>query len=273
MKITSLVDNTSHAGLPVEHGLSLHIALDNRQNILFDMGQGSLFASNAATLGIDIASVDAAIISHGHYDHGGGLKTFLEKNSLAMVYINTHAFEPHYSLRATGLTYIGLDCDLKTNKRLILCNNETQIIDNGIILFSGVNDNCLYPTGNKLLYGPEKDINDDFCHEQSLIITENDKTVLFAGCAHTGILNIMQKAEKSTNRTITHVFAGMHLVKSGLSNNSESAFIHALSLKLLNHQGCRYYTMHCTGLPQYELLKKNMNDAIGYMSCGDTVII
>lgn len=79
MKITSLVDNTSHAGLPVEHGLSLHIALDNGQNILFDMGQGSLFASNAATLGIDIASVDAAIISHGHYDHGGGLKTFLEK--------------------------------------------------------------------------------------------------------------------------------------------------------------------------------------------------
>ena len=236
MKITSLVDNTSHAGLPIEHGLSLHIALDNGQNILFDMGQGSLFASNAATLGIDIASVDAAIISHGHYDHGGGLKTFLEKNRRAMVYINTHAFEPHYS-------------------------------------FSGVNGNCLYPTGNKLLYGPEKDINDDFCHEQSLIITENDKTVLFAGCAHTGILNIMQKAEKSTNRTITHVFAGMHLVKSGLSNDSESAFIHTLSLKLLNHQGCRYYTMHCTGLSQYELLKKNMNDAIGYMSCGDTVII
>ena len=77
MKVTSLVENTSRRGLPVEHGLSLHIQLDDGRQVLFDMGQRRLFADNAERLGIRLADVDAAIVSHGHYDHGGGL-TLLE---------------------------------------------------------------------------------------------------------------------------------------------------------------------------------------------------
>ena len=80
MKITSIVENTSIVGIPVEHGLSLYIQLDNGQNVLFDMGQRRLFAENAERLGLSIADVDTAIISHGHYDHGGGLSAFLEMN-------------------------------------------------------------------------------------------------------------------------------------------------------------------------------------------------
>lgn len=66
MKVTALVENTSRAGLPVEHGLSLHIRLDDGWQILFDMGQRRLFADNAERLGIDLADVDLAVISHGH---------------------------------------------------------------------------------------------------------------------------------------------------------------------------------------------------------------
>ena len=101
MKITALVENTvseeqaERLGLGREHGLSLYIEACGHR-ILFDMGQSGLFARNAAALGVDLAAVDLAVLSHGHYDHGGGLARFLELNGAAPVYLNEHAFEPHY---------------------------------------------------------------------------------------------------------------------------------------------------------------------------------
>lgn len=272
MKITSLVENTSQTGLPVEHGLSLHIHLDDGRQILFDMGQRRLFADNAERLDINLADVDMAVISHGHYDHGGGLRTFLGLNSKAKVYINHHAFEPHYSLRDEGLRYIGIDPELATDSRLVFCTDMTRI-DENIILFAGVKGERLKPSGNRLLFGPAKDTNDDFRHEQSLVIREGGKNVLFAGCAHSGIVNIMQKGIHVTGNPFTHVFSGMHLVKSGLTEEKETVFIQSLAAELSTHTNCRYFTMHCTGTVQYELLKREMGDGINYMGCGDVVEI
>ena len=76
MKITALTENTTQCGLPTEHGLSLYIETE-KHTVLFDMGQSDLLAQNAASLGVDLRKADAAVLSHGHYDHGGGLKTFL----------------------------------------------------------------------------------------------------------------------------------------------------------------------------------------------------
>lgn len=272
MKVTSLVENTSRTGLPVEHGLSLHIRLDNGRQILFDMGQHRLFAGNADRLGINLADVDFAVVSHGHYDHGGGLRAFIELNRKAKVYISKHAFEPHYSLHEEGLRYIGLDTALKTCDRFVFCEDETRI-SHHIILFAAVQGNHLKPTGNRLLFGPAKETNDDFRHEQSLIIQEGNKTVLFAGCAHTGIINIVRKARQTIGTPLTHVFAGMHLVKSGLTHGQEARFIQSLASELSAQADCQYFTMHCTGLTQYDALKKQMGKAIRYMSCGDKVEI
>ena len=202
MKVTSLVENTSRRGLPVEHGLSLHIQLDNGRQVLFDMGQRRLFADNAERLGIRLADVDVAIVSHGHYDHGGGLRAFLELNDKAKVYVHRHAFEPHYSLRESGLRYIGIDHDLATHERVVLCGDETRIGED-MVLFAGVDGQCLMPIGNRLLFGPRQDVNDDFRHEQSLIIKEKEKTVLFAGCAHHSL------AQELTAQAHCHYFT-MH---------------------------------------------------------------
>lgn len=272
MKITSLVENTSLVGLPVEHGLSLHIRMDDGRQVLFDMGQRRLFADNAERLGINLADVDMAVVSHGHYDHGGGLRTFLGLNSKAKVYVSRHAFEPHYSLRDDGLKYIGIDPELETDDRLVFCADVTRI-DKDIILFSGVNRDCLKPIGNRLLFGPAKETNDDFRHEQSLVVREGVKTILFAGCAHAGIVNIMRKGMLVTGTPFTHVFAGMHLVKSGLTEKDEATFIHSLADELSAHTGCRYFTMHCTGAVQYGLLKNELDDDISYMGCGDIIEI
>ena len=288
MRVTALVENTCvnvPSQLQVEHGLSLFIQTETDLRILFDMGQGTLFARNAAILGCPIADVDVAVISHGHYDHGGGLGEFLLLNGHAPVYLHRDAFQPHYSLRDEGLHYIGLDESLKDNPRIRLCAGCTSIIGNitakerldlkeiNIILFSEVTDNVLPPAGNRRLFGPVKNVCDDFCHEQNLIIREADKTILFAGCAHAGIVNIMLRAQEITGLPPTHVFAGMHLMKSGLSPAAEDLYIQNLAEALLNFKGTQYYTMHCTGLEQYAKLKAKMKDRMEYLSCGQSVIL
>lgn len=272
MRITSLVENTSRRGLPVEHGLSLYIQLEDGRNVLFDMGQSSLFAQNAERMGLKIQDVDIAIISHGHYDHGGGLATFLEQNSKAKVYLHPEAFEGHYSLRETGLHYIGLDKELAHNPRLISCTGTTTIAP-GLTLFSSVEGCCLLPHGNRLLFGPDKKTNDHFCHEQNLIIQEGKSTVLLAGCAHSGIINIMQRATSIIGHAPTHVLAGMHLVKSGLNEQEENHFIRNLASELKNYSSTQYLTMHCTGEEAYMKLRSVMGEQIDYLACGDSIDI
>lgn len=272
MKITALVENTSTCGLPSEHGLSLHILLSDMRSILFDMGQGELFLDNALRLGIDLAKVDLAVLSHGHYDHGGGLSTFLRINNLAKIYIHRKAFEPHYSLRPSGLEYIGLKKSLEGSDRLVFCDGTVTPSD-ALTIFGNVSGEAFKPYGNRLLFGPSESSNDGFEHEQNLLICENGTAVLIAGCAHSGIVNIINTASGLIGRVPDIVVGGMHLVKSGLSAEEEDRFISALAHQLLEFKGTRYLTMHCTGEEQYLRLKEIMRDRIEYLSCGESVEI
>lgn len=272
MKITVLVENTSTCGLPSEHGLSLHIQLSDRRSILFDMGQGDLFHDNATRLGIDLAKVSLAVLSHGHYDHGGGLSTFLRINNLAKIYIQRKAFEPHYSLRPSGLEYIGLDKSLESSDRLVFCDGTVTPSD-ALTIFGNVSGEAFKPYGNRLLLGPSESSNDGFEHEQNLLICENGTAVLIAGCAHSGIVNIINTASGLLGRVPDIVIGGMHLVKSGLTAEEEDRFISALAHELLEFKGTRYITMHCTGEEQHLRLKEIMRDRIEYLSCGESVEI
>src|SRR5665648_658871 len=96
MKILTLIENLVYKqGLVAEHGLAIYLETENRK-ILFDTGQTGLFLQNAQKLGVDIEDIDTLILSHGHYDHTGGLYPFLEKNSKAKVYAKSSIFTPKY---------------------------------------------------------------------------------------------------------------------------------------------------------------------------------
>lgn len=272
MKVTSLVDNESVVSMPVEHGLSLFVELHDGRTVLFDMGQGRLFADNALRLGLSIGDVDMAVVSHGHYDHGGGLRTFLGLNAKAPVYVHEDAFDPHYSLRDTGLAYIGLERSLRSDTRLVCCGDITKV-SSDIILFAGVHGDCITPPGNRLLFGPRSEVRDTFTHEQNMLIIGGGDVVLFAGCAHAGIVNIINKVWELTGLTPTHVFSGMHLVKSGLDAGAESRFVADLSRSLSAVPHCRYHTMHCTGLGSFARLRQVLPHSIDYLSCGESVVI
>lgn len=270
MRLSVWVENTSTRGLPVEHGLSLYLQTETHGTLLFDLGQGTLFAENAVRLGFEGCKVDRCFVSHGHYDHGGGLATFLALRPQTPVYVHRRAFEPHYSRRKDGWHEIGLDSSLRTHRQLIF-TDDICLVEPGLLLFAGVKGERLLPPGNRLLFSPVRVEPATFPDEQSLWVEEGGVRVLVAGCAHRGILNILDRAHELTGQWPTHVVAGMHLVKMGLSAEAEAEFIAQLAEGLRAVPGCRYYTLHCTGEGAYAELRKHLGSRIAYLACGDEV--
>ena len=258
MKITALVENTCESGkYSVEHGLSLYIETD-KHKILFDMGQTELFCENAKKLGVDLGKVDFAVLSHGHYDHGGGLERFMQINTFAPVYINKNAFGEHYNGTEK---YIGLDSGLKNNKRFVFCDEHYEI-DKGINLYSCNKCAKNYDMGSSglLLKQGDEFVPDSFYHEQYLMIEENDKKVLISGCSHKGILNIAEWFKADV------IIGGFHFSKLPLDDEL------ADYAKILDSHNTLFYTCHCTGTEQYDFMKKHMK-RLSYISTGETIEI
>ena len=142
MKVTILAANSicknDQLDLKPEHGLCIHIETDTF-NILFDVGKSDLFIRNAKKLNIDLSDGDILIISHGHFDHGGGLKHFFKINDKAKVFLHRKAVGEYYT-KILGLFpyYIGLDKKtIKNNAdRIVFINKETSINEN-ILLIDG----------------------------------------------------------------------------------------------------------------------------------------
>lgn len=258
MKITSLVENTcSNGNYDVEHGLSLYVEIGNKK-ILFDMGQTDLFVKNASIMGVDLSDVDAAVLSHGHYDHGGGLEKFLEINKKAPVYLSRYAFGPYYG---GADRYIGLKMDLNKNPRLVFVDEFSEI-DEGLTLYS-CNDNIReFELGSFGLTTVKngKIVDDDFCHEQYLLMEENGKKVLISGCSHKGIMDITKWFKPDV------LIGGFHFSKLPLDDKLKGY------AKYLNEFHTTFYTCHCTGVEQYEFMKQYMAN-LNYISTGDIVEI
>ena len=146
MIIKTLVENTSNSEvLGCEHGLSLYIETPAHR-IIFDMGASNLFAINARKVGVDLDLIDIAVLSHDHYDHGGGLKTFLDINTKAKIYLNTQTFGLRYSKTPRGEDkYIGIDRKLQDNDRFHYVDKYLRI-DDELELFSGVKQGELSPS-------------------------------------------------------------------------------------------------------------------------------
>lgn len=274
MIIKTLVENTSDSEvLGSEHGLSLYIET-KRHKLLFDTGAGELFAENARKMQVDLSKVDLAVISHGHYDHGGGLKIFMDLNSNAKIYINKMAFGDYYSNRPNGeKKYIGIDKTLLPNDRFVFVEGQL-VIDEELELFSGVNGSRLNPSGNKDLFmnDGESFKLDDFSHEQNLIIKENGNTVLVAGCAHNGIVNILEYFHADKNRLPSQVIGGFHLYNRSADQYEDPSVIAEIGSYLLSTGGL-FYTCHCTGVKAYEQLKLIMGAHVNYLSTGSQLKI
>lgn len=263
MLIRVLMENGAlHEGFMAEHGLSLYIETMGKK-ILFDAGQTDAFAENAAKLNVDLAAVDLCVLSHGHYDHSGGLLRFLAVNDHAPVYMHRLAGEPHYN----GMVkYIGIDERLIGHPRVILTGDDLDL-GSGMKLTTcnSLAHGCpASARGMTVLRGAEF-TQDDFAHEQYLIIEESGKRIVISGCSHKGILSIVRWLDPDA------LIGGFHFVKLD-PDGEDKTFLEDAAQALLA-QNCIYYTGHCTGEAAFAFLKERMNNHLQIIHAGMEIVV
>jgi 7,8-dihydropterin-6-yl-methyl-4-(beta-D-ribofuranosyl)aminobenzene 5'-phosphate synthase len=282
MKVTTLIENrpgktASH--LLSEWGLSLHITFDGH-SILFDTGSSGLFTKNAEHLSVNVASVDTAVLSHHHFDHGGGLRRFLEANADAKVHLGeVPSGDCFIKFLPFMKKYIGLEKALMTDyvDRFETVSKPTQILPD-VFFFPHVSGTRPKPTGNKrlLVRRDGRLTPDDFAHEVVMAIKENNKLVIFTGCSHNGVLNMVDTvAREFEGIPIKAVIGGFHLIASPPFNfmAGSKREVEDLARLILDYPIDRTYTGHCTGTKAFAVLKAVMGERITDLRTGSCFVV
>ena len=275
IKIRILLENTCvEQGIVCRHGLSMYVETPAHK-VLFDVGPDDAFLKNALLLSADISSVDTAVLSHGHYDHGGGLETFFRVNAAAPLYLRRAAMEPHYSV-AAGKTPrdIGLSPALEQYRERLRFTEAAQRIDQELLLFSEAGPSPVPISSNQRLRRKEGDTypQDDFRHEQHLLVTSGGKAVLLAGCAHSGVIPIMERCVELLGRAPDVVLGGFHLYSPGSGETEPAERVREIGCRLKTWPSV-YYTGHCTGETAFGQMKEILGEQLQPMSGGMEVHI
>jgi 7,8-dihydropterin-6-yl-methyl-4-(beta-D-ribofuranosyl)aminobenzene 5'-phosphate synthase len=217
LRILGLVDNSvARPDLKAEHGLSFWIEAGGRR-LLFDTGQGPALEANSARLGVDLSESDAVLLSHGHYDHTGGLAHLLELAPRAAVYLHPNSLGVRYAVPETGpARSIGMP---EAAARALAANSHriTAALD-GCEVFPGIHLTGEIPRRNsfedpgRFFRDPNGQTPDPIEDDQALWIESGEGVVVVLGCAHSGVVNTLEAvAERTGGRRILAVLGGMHL--------------------------------------------------------------
>lgn len=266
MRVTVLMEDTcQNPACEYEHGLSLYIEAEGYK-ILADTGASEKTISNAAKLGVDLSEADFVVLSHGHYDHAGGIRAFREINEEAVIYMQRTALGEYYH----GERYIGVDPAVSRLPNIALLTGDAQITGN-ISIFTGFTGHRFCPKSNLGLTRrvDGKDVQDEFAHEQCLVI-HGEKKLLVSGCAHNGILNILDRYAERYGGMPDVVISGFHMMKKTAYTEEEEEIIWKTAEEL-NRSGAVYYTGHCTGQQAIDLMKPIMGDKLIQIHCGMSI--
>lgn len=269
MRIITIIEDT--CGLPeckYEHGLSIYIET-KKHKLLLDTGASGVFLENARTLGIDLAKVDTLVLSHGHYDHAGGIMDFVEICPDAAIYMQKNADGDYYH----NERYIGIDKRISALPQLHKVDGD-MAIDDELSLMADVRGRRLWPKSNlslkKRINGV--DIQDEFEHEQCLVIKHDSGMILLSGCAHNGILNILDSFKERYGCFPALVISGFHMMKKSEYTDMEIEEIRKTAEELQQLETV-FYTGHCTGQQAFNLMKSIMGEKLRTIHSGTEILI
>lgn len=277
LKITTIIENTDGGtGLLCEHGLSVYIETENHK-VLVDAGASSQSLENAESLHIDLTKVDTLVLSHGHWDHSGGILPFAEINKTAKIYMKKEAPYDYVSTSHGSVKYAGIDqaiLDLPQTCLISMDKEPIYKIDDELQIFSDIHGNRLSPNGNRTLFRRIEGelIQDTFDHEECLAVFADGKKLLFSGCAHNGIINILDRYQELYGCDPDYVFSGFHMMKDSEYNEEDIAIIKATAEELKKKHTI-YYSGHCTSQAGFDILKEILGDQLQYMHSGKNVTI
>jgi len=269
MTITSLVDDyCPKRGLRGEHGLSLLVQAAAFR-ILFDTGQDDAFLANAEFLGIDLSTIDAIVLSHGHYDHGGGLTALIKKGYASIpLHAGAGFTDARYSRVGEKLNSIGLDAAVGS-----ISSTDVRIVESPLELAPGCfimpkaerSDGSVASARFKRLCEGEEVV-DGFDDELSLVVKTAEGLVVITGCAHRGAVNIARATMKAfPGAPLKALIGGMHLV------DAPSSAIMSTALAVAALEPKAVYCSHCTGLNGFAALLGTMPGKVSWLSCGTQV--
>ncbi len=262
LKITTLIENEedNQGNLTCEHGLSLYIEFQGKR-ILFDTGQTVAFLDNANKMGIDVTAVDYCIVSHGHYDHSGGMERLGEGLSNPLpLYVGKDFFVNKYKKLDTGMyKYNG---NPFTKKQLLqypfeLTEVEADVtyLEDNVILFRNFASQTTYELPNQRFVRGEEYVCDSFVDEVALGLLTSKGLVVVVGCSHVGVVNILKTIQERINVPIYGVLGGTHLVEADVVRLRETA-------SALREMGIQQIAVsHCTGEDGKAYMKAQFGEA------------
>lgn len=272
--ITVLSEDTAGGrGLLAEHGVAFWVKADSRC-ILFDTGQGMVISHNAEALGIDLSTADDVVISHGHYDHVGGLPDVLERLQKANLYVHPAAFEAKFAKAADGAGQPAgspiTDADAIRSRvaDVVLTTGPTQVTDGVWVTGEIPRRSGFEDTGGPFYLDEGCTVPDPLVDDQALYVESREGVVVLLGCAHAGLVNTLDYvAELAGCDRIHAVLGGMHLL-----NASEERI--AASLKSLERYDVQHIgAAHCTGLRAVVALVNSRPDRFVRLAAGSGVQI
>ncbi len=262
MHIIVLIENSDGGnGCAFEHGLSFYVETA-KHKLLLDTGASEKFLGNAEKLGVDLKEVDAVILSHGHWDHTGGVLPFAQINPNAKIYIRDCADGDFYHVEANDVRYVGIDKRIMDLDQVVRVSRRTAI-DDEIDLFSNITGRRCFSASNGALklrlgdgYRP-----DPFHHEMCTVIHEGGKNYLFSGCAHNGVLNILDRYRCLYGGWPDVMLTGFHFMKKTEYTEEEKQNIITVAEELKDLPTL-FYSGHCTGDRAFAMMKEIMGDKL-----------
>lgn len=273
LSITTLSENTAAGGkLLAEWGLSILVETDE-VNILVDTGQSISASHNADVLGIDLSKIDKIVLTHGHYDHTGGLRQILHRmRKKVEIIAHPNIWVAKYSRREgqedkyTGIPFhrqtlesLGARFNLTAKPTRITSNIMTTGEVPMVTKFEEVDAYLFVKKGA----GWE---HDKLVDDQALIINTEQGLVVILGCAHRGVINTLYYAQQLTGvKQIHMVVGGCHLTRA----SEERIRLTIAALRELDVQ--RLGLSHCTGLPAASLMAQEFGQKFFFNNAGTSI--